>query len=210
MKLEAENLIVNAKNGDEQALTELFKAYKDQLLESIRVELGEKLRQRLESQDIMQQVYIDALTYINHFEQNREEGIEGREGRGDPFFAWLKKIAINRICDVDRQAFRTQKRGGEVRSADLNLDASINMLFGEIGGSMTSPSGVVNRSERVEKLKDAMARLSEEHRLVLELRYFNQLNVAETAAKMEKTERAVRSMCVRAIIRLRDLLGDAV
>jgi len=37
------------------------------LLDSVSSELGERLRQRLESQDIMQQVYMDALNNINQF-----------------------------------------------------------------------------------------------------------------------------------------------
>jgi DNA-directed RNA polymerase specialized sigma24 family protein len=52
--------------------------------------------------------------------------------------------------------------------------------------------------------------LSDDQRQVIELRYLSQLNVAETAAKMDRSERAVRSLCVRALIRLRELLDDAI
>jgi DNA-directed RNA polymerase specialized sigma24 family protein len=52
--------------------------------------------------------------------------------------------------------------------------------------------------------------LSEDHGRVLKHRYFDQLSVAETAARMERSERAVRSLCVRALIRLRELLEDRI
>ena len=124
-----QDLIRKAREGDEAALEHLVKAHADRLHEFIRHELGDRLRQRLESQDIMQQVYLDALHRIDQFVD---------QGHGG-FFAWLKRIALNRICDVDRRAFRTAKRGPEVRAADLGGDASVCRLLDQVSGSVTSP-----------------------------------------------------------------------
>jgi RNA polymerase sigma-70 factor (ECF subfamily) len=98
-RVEATNvttLIEQARQGDEAALNELLKRHSQRLLESIRGELGERLRQRLESQDVMQQVYLDALDSIDRFVDRGH----------DSFFAWLKRIALNRICDADRRRFQ--------------------------------------------------------------------------------------------------------
>ena len=148
----------------------------------------------------MQQVYVDALRDIDQFVDRGQ----------DSFFAWLRRIAINRICDVDRKAFQTIKRAGELREADIARDPSMDALLDALGGSVTTPSGAADRADRAALLRGALARLSEDQREVITLRYLNQLNVAETAAKMDRTERAVRSLCVRALIRLRELLGDAI
>ncbi len=59
--------IERAKAGDESAVAKLLEIHTQRLLESIRAELGDRLRQRLESQDVMQQVYLDALTGIEQF-----------------------------------------------------------------------------------------------------------------------------------------------
>ncbi|MBU0754882.1 MAG: sigma-70 family RNA polymerase sigma factor, partial [Planctomycetes bacterium] len=59
-------------------------------------------------------------------------------------------------------------------------------------------------------LNSALNQLSDDHREVISLRYLKQLNVTETAEKMGRSERAVRSLCVRALIHLRQLLGDAI
>jgi len=195
-----EQLLARARDGDEDALAELLRLHTDRLLESVRAELGERVRQRLESQDVMQQVYLDALRNIDAF----------REMGEDSFFRWLRRIAVNRICDVDRRAFKTLKRGGEVRAGDLGRDESMLRLFDMLGASATSPSMAANAAERVRRLRAALEQLSEDHREVIQLRYINQLNVAETAAKMDRSERAVRSLCVRALIRLRELLGDVI
>ncbi len=195
---EVAELIERARARDEQALTALFDAFSQRLLDSVRAELGEKLRQRLESQDVMQQVYLDALNSIEKFVDRGN----------DSFLAWLRRIAINRICDVDRKAFQTTKRGPEVRAADIGN--SMVSLLEALEGSMTSPSMAVDRQDRIARLHHAMNQLGEDQREVIRLRYLNQLNVSETAAKMDRSERAVRSLCVRALIRLRELLGDAI
>lgn len=194
------DLIARAKQRDEPALTELLEVHSQRLLDSIRAELGDRLRQRLESQDVMQQVYLDALNNIDQFVDRGH----------DSFFAWLRRIAVNRICDVDRRAFQTAKRRAEVRTADLGRDTSMDHLLDAVAGSATTPSGAADRGDRVYLLRRALNQLSEDQREVIQLRYLNQLNVAETAAKMDRTERAVRSVCVRALICLRELLGDAV
>ena len=194
------DLICRAQQRDEAALAALLDAHSERLLESVRAELGDRLRQRLESQDVMQQVYLDVLNSIEQFVD-----------RGpDSFFAWLRRIAVNRICDVDRKAFQTAKRSGEVRSADLGGDVAVAPLLDALGASVSTPSQVVDRAERARLLQRALDQLTDDQRQAIELRYLRQLSVAETAAKMDRTERAVRSLCVRALIRLRELLGDAV
>jgi len=192
-------LLHRARNGDEAALSSLLAAHSGRLLQWVRAELGERLRQRLESQDVMQQVYVDALRCIDQFEH-----------RGpDSFFAWLRRIALNRICDVDRKV-RTDKRRGEVRTGDLAGDASALRLLENIEGSVTSPSMRANRGDQVRRLERALGELGEAQRQAIGMRYFDRLSVAETAARMGKTERAVRGLCVRALVRLRELLGDDV
>ena len=193
-------LIDAARRGDEGAMGELVQRHSDRLLESIRAELGSHLRRRLESQDVIQQVYLDALKSIDRFAG------EGRES----FFAWLKRIAVNRIIDIDRQAFQTARRAPEQRAADLGRDESMARLLGELSGSVTTPSMAVQREDRARLLEDALARLGEAQREAIELRYLQHLSVAEAAARMGRTEKAVRGLTVRALIQLRELLGDAI
>ena len=193
-------LLARARGRDEAALAELLQAHAERLLDSIRAELGERLRQRLESQDVLQQVYLEACHSIDQFVE-----------RGpDSFFAWLRRIALNRICDADRKAFRTLKRGGEMRASDLESKVSLDPLFEAIAGNVSTPSRALQRVEQARVLRAALVALSDDQRQVIELRYLKQLNVATTAAKMDRSERAVRSLCVRALIRLRELLENAI
>jgi RNA polymerase sigma-70 factor (ECF subfamily) len=193
-------LLARAKQHDDEALAELISGYTDRLLEFIRIELGDRIRQRLESQDVMQQVYVDALRCIDTF-----------EGRGDDsFLRWLEAIAVNRIRDAHRHHFQTRKRGGELRAADLNFGESWMGVLDAVSRSQGRPSYAAQRFEKVRLLQHALSQLGDRQRQAVELRYLNQLSVAEAAERLGCSERALRSLCVRALMRLRELLGDAV
>jgi RNA polymerase sigma-70 factor (ECF subfamily) len=193
-------LLARARAGDADAFARLLAKYEQRLLGSIRAELGERLRERLESQDVLQQVYLDALHNLAQFTE-----------RGpDSFFAWLRSIALHRICDLDRRYFQSRKRGGEKRLADLYSEPPMSRLLNTLSPSGASPSAAADVAQREHLLRAALERLSSDQRQVIELRYLQQLNVGETAAKMERSENAVRSLCVRALIRLRELLADAI
>jgi RNA polymerase sigma-70 factor, ECF subfamily len=195
------DLIRKAQQRDSAAMSELLTRHAQRLLDSVRAELGDRLRMRLESQDVMQQVYLDALNNIDRFIDQGH----------DSFFRWLKRIALNRICDTDRKAFKTAKRAGELRVGDVRpADDSMLNLLDHLPVSMSGPVTLADRQDRIRLLQEAIGQLSEDHRRVLELRYLKQLSVEETAANMERSERAIRSLSVRALIQLREFLGNAL
>ncbi|MGW6295592.1 SigE family RNA polymerase sigma factor [Streptomyces sp. SID8111] len=57
-------------------------------------------------------------------------------------------------------------------------------------------------------LLDALARLPAKDRAVIVLRYWEDRSVQETADAMNVSSAAVRTRCVRALARLRELLGE--
>ncbi|MEU6574467.1 SigE family RNA polymerase sigma factor [Streptomyces sp. NPDC046805] len=59
-------------------------------------------------------------------------------------------------------------------------------------------------------LIEALGRLSAKDRAVVVLRYWEDRSIEETAAAMDTSSAAVRTRCVRALARLRALLGDAL
>jgi len=97
-----------------------------------------------------------------------------------------------------------------VRAADLRGGDSLAGLLDALGGTQATPSRAARSSESERLLRLALAQLGPDQRRAIELRYLHGLSVSDTAARMDRTERAVRSLCVRALIRLREILGDAV
>nr|BFD82973.1 SigE family RNA polymerase sigma factor [Streptomyces sp. Xyl84] len=59
-------------------------------------------------------------------------------------------------------------------------------------------------------LLEALGQLSAKDRAVVVLRYWEDRSVEETATVMETSSAAVRTRCVRALARLRVLLGDSL
>jgi RNA polymerase sigma-70 factor (sigma-E family) len=59
-------------------------------------------------------------------------------------------------------------------------------------------------------LVEALAQLPSKDRAVVVLRYWEDRSIEETAAAMNASSAAVRTRCVRALARLRVLLGDGI
>jgi RNA polymerase sigma factor (sigma-70 family) len=59
-------------------------------------------------------------------------------------------------------------------------------------------------------LLDALARLPAKDRSVIVLRYWEDRSVQETAGALNMSSAAVRTRCVRALARLRELLGEDI
>jgi RNA polymerase sigma-70 factor (ECF subfamily) len=64
------------------------------------------------------------------------------------------------------------------------------------------------RAEAQGRLRDALSQLAEQDREILVLRYLEQLSTADTAAILKLGLSAVKMRHLRAIERLRELLGN--
>lgn len=98
--------------------------------------------------------------------------------------AWLKTVAKRRLIDHLRRQQRVEQRA--------------NRLADE---TRTNPAGVVmnpDTSAEAQHVYDTLARLSDEHRLVLVLQHFDGLSVREIADAMERSERSVEGLLRRA------------
>ena len=92
-------LIKEAKEGDNNALNEVCTRYMDRVHKLVRFRLGEKLRRKAESMDIVQDVMLKAVKDIDKFDTDSESR----------FINWLARLVENTIRDnVDYYA--AQKR----------------------------------------------------------------------------------------------------
>src|SRR5438876_308935 len=115
---------------------------------------------------------------------------------------------LDRACQGDgaaRQQLLARHRQRLRRMIALHLD---RRLAARRAASGTSPREHVLSQERRQRLQEALARLGERDREVLVLRYLEQLSTKETAAVLGISDGAVKLRHLRALERLRDLLGD--
>jgi RNA polymerase sigma-70 factor, ECF subfamily len=176
----ARGLWRRARGGDTAAYEQLFSLHADRVLVFIRARLG-GLRDKIAPEDILQDAYLAAHRAFAEFDYT-DDGA---------FLRWLCRIVENRMRDV-HDYFKAGKRQEVVvpRSA------------------LTGPVTALHRVENRKRIERALAELSDEHRAVLLLRYFEGLSAEEAGLRLNRSTGAVRSLTSRALVELGKRLGN--
>jgi RNA polymerase sigma-70 factor (ECF subfamily) len=166
----------------------------------IRNHLGSALGQKVEAEDVLQEITIEAL--------RRAGELAGTDR--DPF-GWLCQIAEYRLIDIHRKFFSTQKRaaGREVGLDAPGNDTRQTPLINMLVASITSPSAAFSRDQKEFQLQQVLATLPEESRDALRLRYVDGLPTKEIAERLGKTDGAVRVLLTRSLNKLQALMGSS-
>jgi RNA polymerase sigma-70 factor (ECF subfamily) len=195
----SDDVVDRVRRHDAGAVAEFLESHRPQLMAFIERQLGTALRRKVEPDDVFQEASAEAVRALPTTEL----------GDRDPF-SWLCQIAERRIIDLHRRHFDAQKRdaGREVPlgsgGAETGQVGLINMLV----ASMTTPSKAFSRNAREMRLNEALAKLPDEQREALRLRYVESMPSKDIAARLGKSDAAVRVMLTRSIKKLQDLLGD--
>jgi RNA polymerase sigma-70 factor (ECF subfamily) len=196
---ETHELIDCAHRGDEAARQQLLERYRDYLRRMVAVRLDRRLAARVDASDVVQETLVEAARRLDDY--LRERPI--------PFYGWLRQLAGERIVDTHRRHVTAHRRSVTLEHRDLDLpDASADELVRRLFAADTSPSNHLMRLERHERLKGALAALPQRDREVLVMRHLEQLSTAEIAAMLEISEPAVKSRLLRALLRMREQMGD--
>lgn len=190
-------LIERIHQGDSAALAEYVQGRRPQLLAYVSRNLSGTLQSRIEAEDILQEVTLEAIRRI----------AELRERDRDPF-GWLCQIAEHRIIDAHRRLVGAQKRSADrevgIGSAgdDEGRTPFINMLI----ASITSPSAAFSRNQKQMQIDEAMASLPDEARDALRMRYGEGLPTKDIAERLGKTDGAIRVLLTRSLSRLQSVV----
>jgi RNA polymerase sigma-70 factor (ECF subfamily) len=196
---ETELLLARAAQGDGEARNRLLEAYRPRLRQLIGLRLDRRLAARLDPSDVVQESLADAAGKLSEYLRTRPM----------PFYPWLRSLALERLLTMYRWHIRTGKRS--VRREELALpplpDESALELAERLFARGSSPSDRLARSEARAVVRAALERLSDRDRELLVLRHLEQLSIREIAGVLAISEGAVKVRHVRALERLRDLLG---
>jgi RNA polymerase sigma-70 factor (ECF subfamily) len=197
MHTDTELLLVLAKAGYSRALVRLLDRYRHPLAEQARGQIGRRLRVKLDIDDLLQEVSLEAYRDIGKFRGSTE-----RE-----FLSWLRKIVDTILLNQVRHYFGTGRRNlhKERRLADGD-ESSTGLERAPIAPD-TPPSQRAVKHERAARLAEAIETLPIRYREVIVLRHLEGLSFVEVARRMGRTEDSVKNMWVRALRRLRGLLG---
>jgi RNA polymerase sigma-70 factor, ECF subfamily len=193
-----ERLIQDAKDGRDDALGALLDLYRNYLRLLAKLEIGHRVQAKLDASDIVQETFLEAHRHFGQF-NGKSEG---------EFVQWLRMILAARVSNTLRHYLGTQ--GRDIRreeGAVLNLDHSSMQIDQFLAASISSPSQQAVRRERAVLLADALEALPKDYRDVLTLRHFQGQSFPDVAQAMGRSIDSVQKLWLRALIRLKDLLG---
>lgn len=157
-----------------------------------------RLRDRTQAEDITSQTFLQALRALPRYQQ-----------RGAPIRSWLFRIAANLIADLHRAPAPIQplhvRQHGQTLAAAGRADPE-----GKVGGdtALFDPpdpraEAAIAAWENAEDFLRLIADLTPEQRTVLQLRFAEGLSFGDIAARMARSEGAVKMLMLRGLQHLR-------
>lgn len=200
---ELRECLAKARQGDVAARDRLFAACRSYVGLIARATLERRLQSKVDASDLVQQTMMDAHRDFNQFAGQTEQ----------EWLAWLRKILSHNTGDAyrhyaatKRQAHREMSLQGGPGSASQSGETIIG--FDPAAPSET-PSQIILHQERELAVAEAISQLSEDYQEVVFLRNVQRLPFDEVAARMNRSRPAVQMLWMRALQRLREILGES-
>jgi len=159
-----------------------FEQHRERLLSVIYLRMGPNLRVRMDPEDVLQEVAIEAVHSWHTLSDEANAG------------AWLVTLARRKIARILRDQLGVAARDPR---RELPIPTEMPLADGRSG-----PVTNADRKDRLELLEQAMQRLSEDHREVIVQMRVEGLSAKEVAERMGRTENAVHLLLSRALKRL--------
>jgi RNA polymerase sigma-70 factor (ECF subfamily) len=172
--------------------------YREYLQTLARLQLGDRLRGKLDPSGVVQQTLLEA-----HQARDQLRGLNGAQ-----LAAWLRRALANNLADEVRRLGAQVRDVGRERPLARSVDESSARLEAFLAADQTSPSQQAVRQEDLLRLAKALARLPEDQRSAVELHHLEGRTLAETAEVLGRTRSAVASLVFRGLRNLRQMLDE--
>jgi len=193
-------LIQQAAAGDQQAAAALFGRFHERLLRMVRLRMDHRLKGRIDSEDILQDAYLDATQRLKEYAAQPSMS----------FFLWLRYLAAQKLVDAHRHHLGAEKRnaGREVALYRGPVpEATSASLAAQLLGRLTSPSLAAIRAETQIKVQEVLNTMDAIDREVLVLRHFEHMNNTDTAELLGIQPAAASKRYITALKRLKAILS---
>ena len=197
-----QQLLQGVRNGDSQAANRLLDRHRDALRQMVAMRLDRKIQGRVDASDIVQDVMIEANRRLQDYLENPVM----------PFHLWLRHMAKDRLIDAHRR-----HRGSAKRSVDREqpmvavggMEQSTMELARHLADAEMTPAAAATMGEMQKRFEAAINKLGEQDQEIVLMRHFEHLSNQEAAQALGLTEPAASMRYLRAMRRLRALLGEA-
>ncbi len=176
-----------------------FDRYQDYLLLLARLQLGPRLRGKVDPSDLVQETLLKACQKKDQFRGHTDAELK----------AWLRKIMANTLVDAVRKHAKGIEKAGQEIALEDTLEKVGTRLEAWLAADQSSPSQTIERQERFSRLAAALAQLPEDQRTALELQHLQGCSVEAISQHMGRSKSAIGGLLRRGLKRLRELLEDS-
>lgn len=177
----------------EAVLVECFQRHQFRLERMIAFRLDSRLTSRIDADDILQDVFVEASRRLSEYLANPSV----------PLFVWLRFLVIQKIAEVHRWHSRKKRDASREIQTTYRAPSSRIPSLSNIVGDAPTPSRVASRLEMQTTLSELLGELEQRDREILCLRHFEELTNLETASELAITPAAASKRYVRALEKLR-------
>ena len=199
MLFDSQQILDQAKQGDEKAKGELLNRFRPYLNVIAQRMLDDRLQGRMDSADVVQTTYLEAS---RDFPQFRGESIES-------LLAWLANILRNNVATAHQEHLVTQKRSARkevvLRVASESGGSSLGMAD-LIPSEASSPSQRLMRDEAAVVLASCLDKIPETQREAIRMRYLEGMSLKSISDRTGKSEMAVAGLLKRGLRALREVM----
>lgn len=193
---ETRRLLARLRDGESAAFAALFDQYRDYLRRIIDMRLDQRIRQRVDPSDVLQDTQIQAARRLTDY--LRREPM--------PLHLWLRKTAQECLIKIQKRHL-TAKRRTVQREVALPERSSLQLAQQLIGGGPT-PSEQANHSDLARRLRQAVSQLPQPEREVVLMLDIEGLSSREAAYVLDVDRSTVNRRHGQAIIRLQEILRE--
>jgi RNA polymerase sigma-70 factor (ECF subfamily) len=189
---DTDQLLAAARAGSAEALGTVLETCRRYLLLVAERQLDPRLRAKGGASDLVQETFLEAQRDFGGFHGTSEAEL----------LAWLSRLLLNNAGNFARRYRGTDKRDVN-REVGLQAGDSSSAGVSSPAAETPSPSGQAMAQEQAAALQRALARLPEDYRQVVVLRYQEERSFEEIGRLLNRSPDAARKLWARAMERLR-------
>ncbi|MEM7783742.1 MAG: sigma-70 family RNA polymerase sigma factor [Planctomycetota bacterium] len=198
---QTEELIAQAKIGDDSAVNLLMDRHRNSIRQLIRMRLDQKIQKRIDVSDVVQDVLFEANRRLSRYLENPAM----------PFHLWLRQIAKDRIIDAHRRHRVSAKRSVDREQqmiAPRGYDQSSIQLASMLGDPRLTPAEAALQKEMAKRVEAAISKLDEKDCEIIVMRHYEHLTNQEISQILGLTEPAASMRHLRAIKKLKAIIQE--
>jgi RNA polymerase sigma-70 factor, ECF subfamily len=148
---------------------------------------------REDAEELCQEVFLTVIKSLNSFKE------------GCQFQTWLFRVAVNKTRDF-RARRHAAKRGSGQSPLSLNAPEPETGLVLDPPGTTPAPDAQLLAAEQAALVHQALERLGEPCREIIELRYFGDLSYEEISQSLALNPKTVSSRLSKCLDRLEEIM----